>query len=180
MARARNAAAVADVPTDYVYRIFHSESGASNDVYSKQDNGRFSQSDLEGGNGAPFRSAGDPRTPWTQDPLGGFDETIPLFTSDLYTAFADDHPLALGVEARLIEAEAELQAGDHRLRDQPGEPRDRAGHAEHHQDQAEAEAGRGDLAEVAGGLPPRRFWTTSYTAAKPALMRGSTSENARA
>ena len=106
------AAAVAGVPTDYVYFIFHSESGSSNDVFSKQNNGRFSQSDLEGGNGVAFRSAGDPRTPWEQDPLGGFDENIPLYHSLLYTSFSDDHPLATGVEARLIEAEAQLQAGN--------------------------------------------------------------------
>ena len=107
------AAAVASVPTDYVYLIFHSESGQSNDVYSKQNNGRFSQSDVEGGNGPAFRSAGDPRTPWEQDPLGGFDENIPMYHSLLYTSFSDDHPLATGVEARLIEAEAALQAGNY-------------------------------------------------------------------
>lgn len=105
-------AAVAAVPTEYAYVVFHSESGSNNDVFSKQDNGRFSQSDLEGGNGIAFRSAGDPRSPWTEDPLGGFDETIPLFLSDLYTSYGDDHPLATGVEARLIEAEAALQDGD--------------------------------------------------------------------
>ena len=107
------AAVVAGLPTSYVYLTFHSESGSSNDVYSKQNNGRFSQSDLEGGNGPALRSAGDPRTPWEEDPLGGFDENIPLYHSLLYTAFADDHPLATGVEARLIEAEAEYQASDY-------------------------------------------------------------------
>ena len=107
------AAAVADVPTDYVYLIFHSESGSSNDVYSKQNNGRFSQSDVEGGSGPAFRSSGDPRTPWEQDSLGGFDENIDLYHSLLYTSFSDDHPLATGIEARLIEAEAALQAGNY-------------------------------------------------------------------
>lgn len=105
------AAVAAQVETDYVYAIQHSTSGSSNDVFSKQNNGRFSQSDLEGGNGVAFRSAGDPRTPWEEDPLGGFIETIPLYMSLLHTGFADPLTLADGVEARLIEAEALLEAG---------------------------------------------------------------------
>lgn len=107
------AAVVSGVATDYVYQVLHSTSGQSNDVFAKQNNGRFSQSDLEGENGVAFRSAGDPRTPWVEDPLGGFTETIPLYLTLLHTGFADPLTLASGVEARLIEAEAELQADDY-------------------------------------------------------------------
>lgn len=111
---AEAAAAVSGVPTDFVYFVFHSESGAQNPIFSLQDNGRYSISDEEGINGLPFRSADDPRVPWFQDPddPDGFDPAYPLFKSLRYTGFEDPVVLASGVEARLVEAEAALEAGD--------------------------------------------------------------------
>lgn len=108
------AAAVASVPTDFNYFINHSVSGANNPIYSLQGNGRYSLSDMEGGTGLPFRSANDPRLPWFRDPdqPNGFDEAYPLFKVQKYNAFTTPVVLASGVEARLIEAEAALQAGD--------------------------------------------------------------------
>jgi starch-binding outer membrane protein, SusD/RagB family len=106
------AAAVAAVPTDWFYRTIHSEAGISNTVFSLQSNGRYSQSNLEGGNGEPFRVPEDPRAPWT-DEGGGFDENIPQYTSNKYNDYSDPVILASGVEARLIEAEAALQATDY-------------------------------------------------------------------
>lgn len=106
------AAAVSSVPTSYVYHIQHSVSGSSNGVYSLQTNGRYSISDNEGINGLPFRSAMDPRVRWYEDPAGGFDQNYRLFISEKYTGFASPLPLATGVEARLIEAEAALAAGN--------------------------------------------------------------------
>lgn len=108
------ASAVSGVPTDYVYFIYHSESGSSNGIYNLQGNGRYSQADLEGGNGLPFRSSNDPRVPWIRDPTqpDGFDPGIPLYKSLKYTGFDSPVVLASGVEARLIEAEAALKSGD--------------------------------------------------------------------
>jgi hypothetical protein len=111
------AAAVASVPTDYVYWIHHTENGQTNSIYALQGNGRYSLSDMEGGDltGLPFRSANDPRVAWYQDPDQpfGFIETIPLYKSRRHYAFTAPLPLATGVEARLIEAEAALNgSGD--------------------------------------------------------------------
>lgn len=108
------AAAVAAVPTTFVYMIEHSDNTTrqQNALQALQDNGRYSVSDEEGINGLPFRSALDPRVPWVEDPEGGFDANIPLFINLRYPNQGSDVPLATGVEARLIEAEAALNAGD--------------------------------------------------------------------
>lgn len=105
------AAAAAGVPTDWSYAVVHSEAGANNGVFTLQSNGRYSQSDLEGGNGEPFREPEDPRAPWTHDG-GGFDEAYELYVSNRYNDYSDPVILASGVEARLIEAEADLQVND--------------------------------------------------------------------
>jgi hypothetical protein len=107
-------AAVAGVPTSFVYHIPHSVNGDRNALYSLQGNGRYSLSDVEGGNGLPFRSAMDPRVPWYRDPdqPDGFDEDFPLYKSKRHYAYDAPLPLATGVEARLIQAEAALAAGD--------------------------------------------------------------------
>jgi starch-binding outer membrane protein, SusD/RagB family len=108
------AAAVRDVPTEFAYFIEHSANTIRqhNPIFSLQSNGRYSLSDREGGNGLDFRSAADPRVPWKQDPVGGFDRSIDLYVSLRYPGFGSRVPLATGVEARLIEAEAALRAGD--------------------------------------------------------------------
>lgn len=105
------AAAAASVPTDWSYAVVHSEAGANNGIFTLQSNGRYSQSDLEGGNGESFREPEDPRVPWTHTG-GGFDEAYPLYVSNRYNDYSDPVILASGVEARLIEAEADLQADD--------------------------------------------------------------------
>ncbi len=82
-------------------------------------NGRYTVADSEGVNGLAFRSAQDPRIPWAPNkvvnPLGsayGFDKSTPLFLDLRYPDYGSQMPLASGVEARLIEAEAALYAGD--------------------------------------------------------------------
>jgi starch-binding outer membrane protein, SusD/RagB family len=111
---AEAAAAVASVPTSFVYFVEHSTNSARqyNPVVALQTNGRYSVSDREGGNGLDFRSAGDPRVPWVEDPAGGFDGSTRLFMNQRYQGLGADMPLATGIEARLIEAEALLRAGD--------------------------------------------------------------------
>jgi hypothetical protein len=112
---------VAGVATSYNWFIQHSENGANNPFFSLQSNGRWSISHLEGGNqtGMPFRGAGDgfdnagqdPRLPWFEDPAGGFDAAFRLFVSNKYPYRTSNVPLASGIEARLIEAEAALNTG---------------------------------------------------------------------
>ncbi len=111
---AEAAAAVAAVPTSFVHFVEHSANSGrqNNPIFSLQANGRYSMSNLEGTTGLPYRSAQDPRLPWVQDPRGGFDNSIALYIDLRYPSFASDVVLADGIEARLIEAEAALRAGD--------------------------------------------------------------------
>jgi hypothetical protein len=108
------AAAVSGVPTSFIHFIEHSSNSGrqQNPIYSLQANGRYTVSDVEGTNGLNFRSAQDPRVPWTEDPRGGFDNSIRLFIDQRYPSFGSDVVLADGIEARLIEAEAALRAGN--------------------------------------------------------------------
>ena len=107
------AAAVSTVPTDFEYVIHHSaNTGRENNGQWEfiWNEGRWGQSDVEGTNGLDFRSADDPRTPFTD--LGrGFATNTRLFGPDKYSDRANPTVLASGIEARLIEAEAALDAG---------------------------------------------------------------------
>ncbi len=131
------AAAVSGVSTLYVFRLEHSaNTGAENNpMFSLMGNGRYGVSNLEGGlNGAsainpslinppltapsaeglPFRALQDPRVPFAPKPGNGlcFTTSIRCWLNNNYPSLDADVPLASGVEARLIEAEAALQAGD--------------------------------------------------------------------
>ena len=107
------ATTVSSVPTDFTYLVHHSaNTGRENNGQWEfiWNEGRWSQADLEGTNGLDFRSAADPRTPFT-DLGSGFATNTRLFGPDKYSDRADDMILASGVEARLIEAEAALADG---------------------------------------------------------------------
>jgi hypothetical protein len=67
-------------------------------------------SDREGRNGLDFRSAADRRVP-TQL-AGKSADGIDTFAFTRYSTIASPVPLATGIEARLIEAEAWLRSGD--------------------------------------------------------------------
>lgn len=112
------AAAVAGVPTGFLYQTAHSISSNRqfNGVFvfnnqATAGTGRFSVADLEGTNGLNFRSAGDPRVVAPQNGLG-FDKSSPLYVLTKYTSAASPVTVAGGLEARLIEAEAQLQGGN--------------------------------------------------------------------
>jgi starch-binding outer membrane protein, SusD/RagB family len=107
------AAAVTGVPTTFIHRIEHSANTGrqNNPIFVLQDNRRYTMSDNEGTNGLPFRSANDPRTPWRQHAQLGFDQATPLFIIGRHPERGSPVILADGIEARLIEAEAALQAG---------------------------------------------------------------------
>jgi hypothetical protein len=115
------AALLASVPDTFEYLIEHSDASTREQNGTYEFNAiakRWSMSDLEGGNGLPFLSANDARVPYTSNATDptldefGFDAVTPLFVLQKYTSRSDPTPLAEGVEARLIEAEAALRAGD--------------------------------------------------------------------
>lgn len=120
------ASAVAAVPTTFMYAVTHSENTG------RQNNGiwafatssrRWTISEREGTNGLPFRSAGniatpgfDPRIPDRRNPAAGgngFDARTPHWITQKYPVRASGVILADGVEARLIEAEAQYKAGNY-------------------------------------------------------------------
>ena len=118
------AAVAATVPTDFVYQLQHTTTtdrenngvfngGATDGRYSISDSvpGDSTTQGREGINGFPFLTVPDPRTPMLLDPNGSFDGATPLWDNLRYGGRASPITLATGVEARLIEAEAALNAG---------------------------------------------------------------------
>lgn len=110
------AAAVTTVGTDFEYSLQHSENT------DRENNGvfkanvadlRYSVADVEGINGFPYQTVSDPRTPFVLDPgVVGFDQTTTQWNNLRYGSRKVPVTLATGVEARLIQAEAALRAGD--------------------------------------------------------------------
>src|ERR1043166_7244930 len=111
------ATAVSGVATTFSYNTTHTLS------LGRQQNGvfvfmnqseRFGVANLDGGNGLNFRTAQDPRVPWARVPATnvGFDNATPDYYEGKYASETAPLSIANGVEARLIEAEAALRAGD--------------------------------------------------------------------
>lgn len=133
---AEAAAAVSAVPTTYVFLFEHTvnTNAENNPSFALQDNGRYGVSNLEGGlngtaalrpdptapgttapsaEGLPFRGLRDPRVPWEQRPgLACFSGSVRCFIDNNNPTLEADVPLASGVEARLIEAENDLNSGN--------------------------------------------------------------------
>jgi starch-binding outer membrane protein, SusD/RagB family len=108
------ATAVAAVPSTFNYSIQHDENTGreNNAIFSFNFlEARFSVGDAEGTNGLHFVSLNDPRLP-TIDAGPGFDGETELFLTTKYADRSSPTPLALGIEARLIQAEAALRTGD--------------------------------------------------------------------
>jgi len=113
---AQAAAAVANVPTDYNFSTEHSvvDPRTENGVYSLTHvNTRYTTLNREGANGLAYVTANDPRV--TFDDLGTsqFDLTTHLNAPAKYSSYTSPVALATGTEARLIEAEAALKAGNY-------------------------------------------------------------------
>jgi hypothetical protein len=109
------ATAVATVPTSFSYDIEHSTNTdrQRNGIWHYAfNNGAFSVADLEGGVGLDYASSNDPRVDAFNTGTVGFDSETPLIISLLYDEATTPTPLATGVEARLIQAEAQLRAGN--------------------------------------------------------------------
>jgi hypothetical protein len=107
---------VAPVPTNFAYLSEHSEISTfeNNGVFNGNTfDRRYSVADREGINGFPYRFVEDKRTPVRRRTAGsrnGFDGVTPQFNNFRFGDAKSPIPLATGVEARLIEAEAALQA----------------------------------------------------------------------
>jgi hypothetical protein len=117
---AQAATAVAAVPTTYVYNVTYSTTTIINAMYDWMNATlNFAPADREGGVGLDFVSANDPRVtvrrsstaPFAPTPRSGQDG-VSHFTQTVHTIPNSPVPLATGIEARLIEAEAALRASD--------------------------------------------------------------------
>ncbi len=121
------AALVADVPTNFQYLMTFSLTTTSSELYLLNGNtqSRFVVGDsfaIVNGvpstikNALPFASANDPRVPvqgaTNNAARKGFDGSTPWVGQLLYGQ-TDPFPVLTGIDARLIEAEAKLAAGDY-------------------------------------------------------------------
>jgi hypothetical protein len=109
------AALVAPVPTNFVLNTLFSKStaGVVNAMYDWMSGTRnFGASDKEGGNGLDFVSSKDPRVKidGTKILRGQDGSNVPTFLQ--YTSTDAQVAIATGIEARLIEAESQLAAGN--------------------------------------------------------------------
>ena len=129
------AAAVAGVPTDFEIVNEHSQTSRTNQVWALNNSaGRWTVSNGEGGNGLDF-VVGDPRVPvckgttTTHTPTAGFTEVaacgagysagpfdgatpVPFLIQEKWEGRESPAAWANGIEARLIEAEAQFDAGN--------------------------------------------------------------------
>jgi hypothetical protein len=108
------AQAVAQVPTGFQRDVAYSDAvlDAYNAVWNLVNaERRWSAAGSEGTNGLPYLTNGDPRTP-TEFDGPAFDNRVSHYSQLAYAGPGSDVPLATGIEARLIEAEAALRAGD--------------------------------------------------------------------
>jgi len=105
---AEAAAVVATVPTPSTYDI----SFVGNLSTKMRRGSAFIVGDREGGNGIPFVSQNDVRIPIFANGHSAIDPTVTVYKTSKYPTAQSSMTLASGVEARLIEAEAALNAGD--------------------------------------------------------------------
>jgi hypothetical protein len=113
---AQAAAAVASVPTDFRFTTEHGTTNArtKSGIYELLwVNTRMTTADAEGGNGVPFVSSGDPRSATEDLGISIFDGATELFAPEKYNSYTAPEVIADGIEARLIEAEAALNAGNY-------------------------------------------------------------------
>jgi hypothetical protein len=117
------AAAVGAVPTNFQLLATFSLTSGSNQIWSLGQSAKRwtvgDSFDVTGvlKNSLPFASAGDPRIPVTGTTLGtspagrGFDNATNLVYTTLWGR-VDPTPILSGIDARLIEGESKLKAGD--------------------------------------------------------------------
>jgi hypothetical protein len=116
------ALSVAGVPTNFTYNMLHSQTTNSNQIWNFNNLAwRYSVGNSEGTNGVNFATAADPRVPVC---IGGDvtcrnngvtrttrdDLTAPLHVQLVFPVRESSVALTSGIEARMIEAEAQLRA----------------------------------------------------------------------
>ena len=115
------AEAASSVPTEFQYVTEHAEAPLQlqNAIWVFTNQGLWSVADQEGGAGLPYITAQDPRVPadtLDSDEDGfadtGLDSQTIQYALFKYPDANASVPVADGIEARLIEAEAELQNGN--------------------------------------------------------------------
>jgi hypothetical protein len=116
------AAAVAGVPTSYLLNTSHSAQNASDGQWSGTTSGasRYRLMSNEGKNGLPFLGqtpAQDPRINWSPSTRVGFSSQFTAQPNSNKFVQYGDGIITTGAEARLIELEAQLQAGTQAARD---------------------------------------------------------------
>jgi starch-binding outer membrane protein, SusD/RagB family len=121
---AEAATAVVGVPTAFQYLVQHSATTSTNAFWLLNNSSRrYSVGNSEGTNGLNFATAGDPRLPVcvggdaactaiNVPQLNRDDLTQPFHVQRLWTTATSSVAIIQGVEARMIEAEAQLRAGD--------------------------------------------------------------------
>jgi hypothetical protein len=118
------ATAVTGVPTSFRYEMLHAATATSNQMWNFNNLvRRYSVSASEGVNGLPFATAGDPRVPV----CSGGDATCrsigvtlptrddllrPIVVQTLWSTRESSVAISSGMEARMIEAESQLKAGN--------------------------------------------------------------------
>ncbi len=97
-----------------VYNFIHAAPPArqTNQIQLNTVSDIYSVPDREGINGLPFASAADPRIPLTSTGPSRNDGVTPMVVQKKYPVIDSPVEMATGVEARLIEAEAALQASN--------------------------------------------------------------------
>ncbi|HEX8849755.1 MAG TPA: RagB/SusD family nutrient uptake outer membrane protein [Gemmatimonadaceae bacterium] len=120
---AEASAAVASVPTGYVWQMEHAQTTRSNVIWALNISGRrYTIPESEGPMGLNWQTANDPRVPVCKGGTAGcptsnpavFDPgaTFPLWVQKIWPVREAPVTISSGVEARLIQAEALLQAGN--------------------------------------------------------------------
>jgi starch-binding outer membrane protein, SusD/RagB family len=122
---AEAATTVAAVPTTYQYTLTYSQSTQSNEIWNlnfARSSARYTVGDSLDHtttlikNAIPFASAKDPRLPVTGTSTNtaakGIDNLTPWVGQLIWTARETPVVIVSGIDARLIEAEAKLQAND--------------------------------------------------------------------
>jgi starch-binding outer membrane protein, SusD/RagB family len=102
------------VPTSFQYLVRSSSNSLrqNNGIWNYTANTfAFSVPDREGGNGLPYVTAQDPRLDVVVTGQLGFDRATPFNLQLKYPDLQSNVVLASGIEARLIQAEAQFRAG---------------------------------------------------------------------
>ena len=112
------AAAVTTVPTNFSFVVSYSATSVVNAIYDWMNATlNYAPADKEGINGMDFITARDPRVTVIRNAAGAptpraGQDGAQHYTQTVFATAGAPMPLATGVEARLIEAEAALKKGD--------------------------------------------------------------------